>query len=190
MYATDPPTTDAAPKAPPVLAQAADPATETPATQTTGYQPGNTAAVGHGAPRGNANAVTSGLRASSLPRGAEYVEREIRRFRAVIRQEIIATHGRVSTYDEAVLQSATRHETRALLAARWLRKGGETIPLDQRLALLSTISAATEARDRCLRAIRLDIDSPSSAIDALYSTPYSREPASEPAESQDQPTEE
>jgi hypothetical protein len=79
--------------------------------------------------------------------------------------------GSTTIYQEAVLQSAVRHETRALLAARWLRKEGEKLKLPDRIALLGTISSATDSRDKCLEKLGLDKDLTANALDVLYSTP-------------------
>lgn len=113
-------------------------------------------AKGPGAPRGNANAAAHGLRGSKLPPGCKHEESAVYRFRAFVREALFATHGEVDLYREALLASAVRHEMRALLAARWLRKEGDKLPLSERLALLATVSSATDARDKALKSMGLD----------------------------------
>jgi len=54
------------------------------------------------------------------------------------------------------INSACRHETRAGLLFRWLRNEGEAIPLERRITLLREISAATDSRDRAIRALALN----------------------------------
>lgn len=122
-----------------------------------------------GAPQGNRNSIRHGLRASSLPPGCSYLDGQLRSLRKGLRREIKRTHGDVSLLHEAAVQSALRHETRALLAARWLRLGGDKLPLEQRLSLLAAISTATDARDRCFKSLGLDRDTQRNLIDALYS---------------------
>lgn len=118
----------------------------------------------------NQNATKHGLRASGLPRGCAYLESQLTAFRRYVRSEM-QRDGSTTIYQEAVLQSAVRHETRALLAARWLRKEGEKLKLPDRIALLGTISSATDSRDKCLEKLGLDKDLTANALDVLYSTP-------------------
>ena len=105
-----------------------------------------------GAPLANKNATKHGLRASGLPPGCTYVQGQISAFRRYVRNEL----GQLSLWQEATLQSAIRHETRALLAARWLRLNEDKLSIAERLNLLKTISDATDRRDKCLAAIGLD----------------------------------
>lgn len=125
-----------------------------------------------GAPFGNRNSKTlHGLRATRLPPGCNYLEGQLSAFRRYVRDELESRHGgQTSIYQEALLQSALRHEQRALLAARWLRKEGGDLKLEQRLQLLATISAATDSRDKCLDKLGLDKADAHQTIDVLYST--------------------
>lgn len=117
---------------------------------------------------GNANRTLHGLRASGLPASATYLEGQLRAFRSYVRGELAARGVDAGILHEALLQSAVRHETRALLAAKWLRDQDGELSLDQRLQLLTTISAATDSRDKCL--FRLGLDKQDGrTITALYS---------------------
>ena len=111
---------------------------------------------GPGAPLGNKNRTKHGLRASGLPPGCSYLEGQLASFRRYVRDELESQHGPVELYAEAVLQSAVRHETRALLCARWLRLSGEELDIDKRASLLRDMSSATDARDKCLKILGLD----------------------------------
>jgi hypothetical protein len=52
---------------------------------------------------------------------------------------------------EVYLQSACRHEKRAALAERWLRlEADPDKPSEYKISLLTQMSAATDARDKCL----------------------------------------
>lgn len=122
-----------------------------------------------GAPKGNRNATRHGLRATNLPKGCIYLQGQLVSFRRIIRNDLVTKYGRTSNYQEAVLQSAVRHETRAVLAARWLRKEAHNLEVDKRLALLREVGNATDSRDKCLRELGLDDDGFDNAIDVLYS---------------------
>jgi hypothetical protein len=143
--------------------------TDTPDTLTTDAETTETETSKGGAPKGNRNSIRHGLRASSLPPGCSYLDGQLRSLRKGLRREIKRQHGDISLVHEASLQSALRHETRALLAARWLRIGGDELPLEQRLSLLAAISTATDARDRCLKLLRLDRDGTRDILATLYS---------------------
>ncbi len=108
-----------------------------------------------GAPEGNANAIRHGLRASSLPDGCAYIEGQVKTFRRYVRDLLVDRHGECSVYQEAVLQSAIRHEQRALLASRWLRIEPD-LDLNQRLALTDAVAKASDNRDKCLQKLGLD----------------------------------
>jgi hypothetical protein len=119
------------------------------------------------APIGNANALTSGLKAvyttSRFPKGCGYVERRIRGYKAALQAAVVEQHGEVSIYHASVIQSACRHESAAQLAERWFRleENGGTLDMTARASLLSLICKSSDARDRCLKA--LDLDTPPDA---------------------------
>jgi hypothetical protein len=70
--------------------------------------------------------------------------------------EALQTIREPNTYDDALLQSACRHEARAMLAAKWLRDEGKNLAINERLSLTATISNATDSRDKCLKLLGLD----------------------------------
>jgi hypothetical protein len=111
-----------------------------------------------GAPKGNSNATTSGLRGSKLPKAARSEEIKLHSLRALLRR-LAAQEGQQSDATELTIQAALRHETTALLALRWLRLESEGMGIDTRLNLLATVAKATEARDRAIA--RLGIGGPS-----------------------------
>lgn len=109
-----------------------------------------------------------GLRSPRLPDGCQHIERTIQRLRVELAKVVAAqsSDGQLSLYHDFRINSVARHETRALLAARWLYLQGEVeLALDDRLKLLKTISDATEARDRCLK--ELHIDAPTAGLNVL-----------------------
>lgn len=119
---------------------------------------------------GNQARTLHGLRASGLPRSAAYLGGQLRAFRRYLRDELAERGIAVRVYQEAIIQSAVRHETRALLAAKWLRDQDGDLKLEQRIQLLATISMATDARDKCLDRLGLDKADARQTIDVLYST--------------------
>lgn len=104
-------------------------------------------------PLGSSNARKHGLRASRI--GNKYVENQIQAMRNHF-LNALQTMREPTTYDDALLQSAARHEGRALLAAAWLRKEGSKLSVNERLAITATISNATDSRDKCLKLLGLD----------------------------------
>jgi len=137
------------------------------------------------APAKNRNATRHGIRGylavGSLPRGSSYVRRLLSGFRTSLESAVVDRHGEIGTYHAALVQSACRHECRALLLTRWLRKeagdradgnGGKqsTMSLADRLAVLRDISAASDSRDRCLEKLGLGKQEAKSWLDTFYST--------------------
>jgi hypothetical protein len=124
-----------------------------------------------GAPVGNRNATRHGLRGSKGPADALYVDMQARSLRRSIEQELEA-RGDKTLYREALLQSCMRHETRALLAAKWLRDNFDSLDLEKRLALTATISRATDDRDKCLQRMGLDVTA-GNTLESFYRVPSS-----------------
>jgi len=118
--------------------------------------------------KNNQNAMRHGLRASTLPKGCSYIDAQVRIFRTVVRGLLEDKHGELALYHEAVLQSAVRHEQRALLAARWLRNECESLDVDKRLSLLNTITNASDNRDKCLQRLGLDKTADIDPWDSLH----------------------
>jgi hypothetical protein len=137
-----------------------------------GGQPANTSALRHG------------LRAARMPRDARYVEHAAQKLRQSLEAAVMTRHGAVSVYHAALVSSAVRHESRAMLLQRWLRLATEPerrtaatttksegrtgtvsiakesgLGIMDRAQLLAQISAATDSRDRCLERLGLDVGS-------------------------------
>ncbi|MBL8830293.1 MAG: hypothetical protein JNM18_25170 [Planctomycetaceae bacterium] len=82
---------------------------------------------------------------------------------------VVQKTGGLTPYQAALIQSAVRHEARALLLQRWLKTSIDTLSVADKLAFLRDISAATGSRDTCLRQAGLDrTDSAKTTLDALY----------------------
>jgi hypothetical protein len=125
----------------------------------TGFQPGNAAAVGHGAPRGNTNGrgnLRHGLKAGQLPKDAKYIEYRLNDFRRQLEDAVMSARGEVSLVDAACIQTCLRWERHAALAQRWLVKAGDTLKPEQRLSFSREIARASSERDKALAALNLD----------------------------------
>ena len=132
---------------------------------------------------GNANALRHGVRAvrlnlASQPAKLKRVERAVNEFRRLIEAAVLDTHGEIGVYQAALIQSACRHETHAMLAARWLRLSGDALKPEQRLAYSKAVADASTARDKCLERLKLDADAAAADSLAAYynaeSTPVER----------------
>jgi hypothetical protein len=103
---------------------------------------------------GNRNGLTSGLYSffttGRFPKGASYIARLLREMRQALEVELVKAHGELSLANAAAVQTACRHEGRALLLQRMLHDETLSVTVDQRLSILRDISAASEARDRVL----------------------------------------
>jgi hypothetical protein len=148
-----------------------------------------------GAPRGNRNRITSGLRSFVLgryPPGCSYIARHGHLLRRQLREAVTTQEGSTNVWSEAVIASACQHECRRLLLLRWLRladepqtirkssmKDGLAVAITEakglgimdKAALLDKIGQATDARDRCLKVLRLDTRRDASPWDDLYRNP-------------------
>lgn len=113
-----------------------------------------------GAPAGNANHFSTGLRGAltlgSVPKRYSYVRKIAGRFRREVETAALAVHGSLGLLELAYAQSATRHELRCLYAMRALRDGADDLLLADRLRLMDTIGNATDSRDKCLQRLGLD----------------------------------
>jgi hypothetical protein len=140
------------------------------------------------APAKNSNAIRHGLMASKLPPKCSYIRRSIGTFRTALEAEVIQRFREITTFRAALVQSACRHETRALLLQRYLREAQDAqtashslqaqavdgkptgLGIMDRAQLLAQISAATDARDKCLERLGLGVDESQSVIDAASRT--------------------
>jgi hypothetical protein len=112
------------------------------------------------APEGNSNAWKHGLRSSlvlvAVPPKAAWIKKLMAAFRRDLEAAVVERHGEVSLMRAAVINSASRHETIAQLAGRMLKLAGDEVKTETKLAILDRIGRATDARDRCIRALELD----------------------------------
>ncbi len=144
-----------------------------------------------GAPAGNRNATRSGRRAwetvKRLPKSCGAIRQQLYAERDDIELSVGRQHGEVSLYHAALIQSAVRHSGRAQLLERWLRVE-EGLSLNERLAVLKEIGAASDSRDKCLKLLGLDV-AHDATRDAWASVLSRAVPADNASESRTEPQE-
>ena len=141
------------------------PAKETPGKS---FEKGNTAAVGFGAPQGNTNSVTHGLRTTTIGKLPDIkIQRQANKFRRWLESWTLQTHGQITVRHELCINSSTRHEISALLIARWLRLKFESMTHDERLKYVTALGRESDLRDRSVDRLNLDVDT-TSIVESLY----------------------
>lgn len=124
------------------------------------FRQGNRASLTHG--------VHAFLATGSLPKKASYIRRQLSQFKLALEAGVREKHSTISLYHAALIQSVIRHEARASLLQRWLRLG-EGLSHADRVMTLKEIGNATDARDKALKALRLDdSDNGQSILATLY----------------------
>ena len=155
---------------------------ESTSTQPTAFQPGNSAAVGHGAPVGNVNAMKHGRRSNrrltigALPKGCSWINTLTSNLRRELEALTVDAHGKVTPTHAMFIQSAARHEQAALMAQRWLRIHSTSMNHGERLAYLQAIASESDKRDKCVERLKLDKDAVS-VLDQLYGPKVTELPA-------------
>ena len=105
-----------------------------------------------GAPIGSQNAIKHGVRGylvtGRLPKSANYIRKQLGQLRRQLESAVAESHGEVTLYHAAVIQSTVRHEARATLLNRYLSTEKE-LSLSDRMGLLGRLdrrrTAATNA---------------------------------------------
>jgi hypothetical protein len=118
-----------------------------------------------GAPAGNLNAAKHGRRSRArsgfvVGKGAKRDRYIIDRLRGLTnRLEILvdAAKGEISIMDAALINSAVRWEKVAALGDRWHREEGEKLNVSDRLNLVKSIAQASDNRDKCIKALGIDV---------------------------------
>jgi hypothetical protein len=113
-----------------------------------------------GPPRGNDNAARHYLRAGKLPPKLQYIEHRINAFRRHLEAAVAAAKGEVSIVDAAAINSACKWERHGLLAQHWLRHEAENLSASDRLRFSEAIAKASDNRDKNLRTLGLDAQTP------------------------------
>jgi hypothetical protein len=123
-----------------------------------------------GAPVGNANAATHGLRMTTgeLPGGCAYITRQLRSFKTALENAVLDARGVLGVYELAAVQSAVEWHSHALKARRWARVADNDLEWSEKLAFSRESARAFDQRDAILKRLGLDRPSESDAIVLLY----------------------
>src|SRR5581483_7162882 len=122
-----------------------------------------------GAPKGNKNRTTHGLKGSQLPPKCIRDQFTIRQIVNAVIDACEARHGHaITVHQSAIIHRIRRAATRDRLAARWLRLEGDKLPIEQRMALTEQMEAAAETIEKCLRLLKLD------TADAAAADPFAK----------------
>jgi hypothetical protein len=137
--------------------------------------------------KGNRAALVHGcFSLGKLPKGASHVRRLVGQLRAALRRLVREKDGGITLAQDGLIQSACRHELRALLLTRWLREA-EALPLRDRLSVVREIGWATDCRDRCLKALGLDRASTIDPLSAWFASGNAQEGRQDDAGEQEDP---
>lgn len=123
-----------------------------------------------GAPKGNQNGVTHGLklRCSDVPAKCNYVRIVRNQLRDVLTTVVEERKGEVSLVDACYIQSATKWETHSQLAARWLRLHAGDMTHQDKLAYSREVARASSERDKCVEKLGLTKVEAANVVAGLY----------------------
>ena len=123
-----------------------------------GFRAGEPKKHAGGAPRGSINAIRHGLVAGKLPASLEWVEKKTNAFRRGLERQVLDLKGEISVSDACSINSACKWERHGMLALNWLRELQQTdAAISERLRFSEAAAKASDARDRNIAALRLDV---------------------------------
>lgn len=105
----------------------------------------------------NTNAVRHGLKSSKLPARLQWAERRTNAFRKIVEEAVLTTYGEITLTQAATINTMIRWERLAILAGYWLSKELDNLNPDQRLKHAEYIAKASDNRDKCIKALGLDV---------------------------------
>lgn len=118
-------------------------------------------------PAPTTHGVRAFLRNGKLPEGCGHVSREAKRLEELLEEAVLTLRNCITPFDAAVIQSARRNETIFRLLNHYLNNE-PTITLDQKLAILRDMRAATTARDKSIGELKINVDPRSNSLTAVY----------------------
>lgn len=130
---------------------------------------------GVGAPVGNQNRLTHGLRSKrsggfllgKLPPGCAHLKRATDTMRRLLEAAVMGTRGAITLTDEATIQTAARAERHSLYCGRLLAEGGDSLKFEVRMKLSAEVVRGSESRDKAIRELKLDANSRSALFAAI-----------------------
>jgi hypothetical protein len=111
--------------------------------------------AGNGKPAKRQRKERYGMVTASLPSGCGWVRQLAAKFRRSLEAAVVEARGEVAIIDAALIDSAVRWQTSALIVARWLRLHEATMTHSERLLYVRQAGIFGDKRDRCLRELRL-----------------------------------
>lgn len=112
--------------------------------------------------------VSKLLKSGLLPVGMEHIARESGRLKRALEEAVLTLRSNITLYEVALIKSAALHEATIRMLGHYLRNESG-ITLDQRLAILRDVRSATNARDKSIEQLNINIDPRKTAIDSIYS---------------------
>ena len=123
-------------------------------------------------PVGNSNAMTTGLTAGKLPDGCSHIAKVTKKLRTALEQAVAANNGGTITLTAAsTINLALRAEQVAKLCQRWLNLHEGSMTHSDRMQYVAKMLAATEARDKAIRSLRLDHSDPMQQLHDFFNSP-------------------
>lgn len=122
------------------------------------FEPGNQAACGFGAPKGNRNSRRHGLYSPRLPKGLSYPDKKGNEFRRFVERAVLEAKGEVCLVDAALIHSAGELQKLAYknrVECREAREKGE-LTHDLSLRFDAEYRRTLDMRDAKLKALGLD----------------------------------
>lgn len=98
-----------------------------------------------------------GLVGGKLPKGCQYIENRVNGLRRQVESAIVELKGEIGIVDAANVNSILKWERHGLLAAHWLRHEAGKLSPTERLKFSEAIAKASDARDRAIRSLGLDV---------------------------------
>lgn len=111
---------------------------------------------GPGAQPGDRRAFRHGLRSPGYTAKCRKEEQNVNSFRRTVEDTTFAAKGEVTLSDALAINTATRWERHALLAARWLRLHGDAMDHTERLSFSREVARASTERDKALATLQLN----------------------------------
>lgn len=111
------------------------------------------------------------MKGGKLPTKLKYIEGRCNQLRRDCEQAVLDAKGEITLQDAAAINSILKWERHGCLAAHWLRTEMDKLSAADRLRFSEAIAKASDNRDRCIRALALDVDRSQTLLDALYRAP-------------------
>ncbi len=96
------------------------------------------------------------------------IARECGRLERQLADSVMELRQHITNYEKARIQSAARHEAAYRQYAKWLSENEEALKLETKCDILAKMSAATEARDKAIGQLNINVDPKIIEAEAIY----------------------